>query len=184
MNNTSKPFDLVTTPMNTADQRRLWTLCYQRVVGAARSEIRMHGGRRRLDALAGDGTKMEFQQSKETLPNTHGKELDHASGVMWVFCGINQHFRGDLAITSRQGARVSFAWTKAWTLIGSCNGRVLLDLGMSPQVGAHVLIEVDHFEVDRRTATGTGVLRDAQEFCHWMRDGHPLLPYSWTPRAA
>ncbi|MEU9797089.1 hypothetical protein AB0E27_42220 [Streptomyces sparsogenes] len=153
-------------------------------MGSAFSEIRMHAGRRRLDLQAADGTKIEFQQSKDSVPNTHGKELAHASGLMWVFAAINQHALQDLALTSWQGCRGSFVWTKSWALIGSCNGRVLLDLGHSFQVGNHVLLEVDHFEANGRTATGTGVLRDAQEFCYWMRDGHPLLPYTWTPRAA
>ncbi len=180
---TRKHFQLMPTPLSTAEERKLWTLCYQRVVGAWRSEIRMHGGRRRLDVWADDGTKMEFQQAKETLPNTHGKELAHATGIMWVFCVINQHFAGDLWLF-RQGSRVAFTWSKAWVLIGDCNGRVVLDLGHSPQVGAHVLLEVDSFEVEGRRATGTGVLRDAQEFCYWMRDGNPLLPYTWTPRGA
>ncbi|MFD7063494.1 hypothetical protein [Streptomyces sp. NPDC059906] len=145
----------------------------------------MAGGRRRLDLLGADSTRVEFQQAKESVPNTHGKELAHATGLMWVFCVINQHAAGDFFFTSRQGARATFLWKNAWALIGSCNGRVLLDLGLSQQVGDHVLIEIDHFEmVDGRTATGTGTLRGAQEFCYWMRDGHPLPPYSWTPRAA
>ncbi|GGK29362.1 hypothetical protein GCM10011583_71610 [Streptomyces camponoticapitis] len=57
----------------------------------------------------------------------------------------------------------------------------MLDLGRSEQVGDHVLLEVDHFESQQGRATGTGVLRDAQEFCYWMRDGSPLLPYNWAP---
>ncbi|MFE5713431.1 hypothetical protein ACFQ7J_21775 [Streptomyces sp. NPDC056501] len=144
----------------------------------------MAGGSRRLDALGHDGTRMEFQQSKETVPNTHSKTLAHAIRLMWIFSAINQHFARDFAFTSRQGARVTFEWTRAWTLIGRCNGRVLLDVGLSYQVGVHVLVELDHFEIHRRTATGTGVLRDAQQFCYWMRDGHPLPPYYWAPRAA
>ncbi|MDQ0904626.1 hypothetical protein QFZ22_000611 [Streptomyces canus] len=177
-------FPLVTHPMTTAAQRQLWTLSYQRVVGSARSELRSHAGRRRLDVQAADGTKIEFQQSKDSVPNTHSKELSHATGLMWVFSAINQHFTTDLLITSRQGARANFTWTNPWRLIASCNARTMLDLGLSPQIGAHVLLEVDHFELGTGTAFGTAVLRDAQEFCHWMRDGHPLLPYAWTPRAA
>lgn len=181
---TSRPFPLVMHPMQTTAERKLWSLSYQRIVGSARSEMRSHGGRRRLDVWAADGTKLEFQQSKDSVPNTHSKELSHATGLMWIFCVINQHFAEDLLITSRQGARVNFQWTRPWKLIASCNATVVLDLGLSPQIGVHVLTEVDHFELGNGNASGTGVLRDAQEFCHWMRDGHPLLPYSWTPRAA
>ncbi|MEU7154596.1 hypothetical protein AB0B15_42315 [Streptomyces sp. NPDC045456] len=179
-----KPFALVRTPMQTPDERRLWTLSYQRVVGSTRSEIRMHRGCRRLDVLACNGTKCEFQQSKDSVPNTHGKELAHASGLMWVFCAINQHAKEDLVLTWRQGARCTYEWKKPWKLIGACNGRVLLDLGYSEQAGDHVLLESDHFEIQQERATGTGVLRDAQEFCYWMRDGRPLLPYAWAPRVA
>ncbi|MFF1420024.1 hypothetical protein [Streptomyces sp. NPDC058280] len=178
------PFALIRNPVRTAVERRQWTLQYQRVVGSARSEILMHGGSRRLDVLACDGTKCEFQQAKESVPNTHDKELSHASGLMWIFCTINQHARGDLLLTSRQGARATYEWRKPWELIGACNGRVLLDLGHSEQVGDHVLLEIDHFESQKGRATGTGVLRDAQEFCYWMRDGSPLLPYNWAPRRA
>ncbi|GGZ22287.1 hypothetical protein GCM10010300_77530 [Streptomyces olivaceoviridis] len=180
----TSPFPLVTHPMTTTAERKLWTLCYQRVVGSARSELRSHGGRRRLDVWGRDGTKLEFQQSKDSVPNTHSKELSHATGLMWVFCAINQHFSEDLTITSRQGPRANFSWGRPWKLIAACNAHVVLDLGLSPQIGDHVLLEVDHFELGDGLATGTGVLRDAQQFCHWMRDGHPLPPYSWTPRAA
>ncbi|MFF3558238.1 hypothetical protein ACFYXL_33045 [Streptomyces tsukubensis] len=181
----SPRFPLVSTPLRTSADRKLWTLCYQRVVGPSRSEIRMHNGRRRLDVLARNGQKIEFQQAKETVQNAHGKELSHATGAMWVFCVINQHHNEDLYVY-RQGAnsRVGFSWTKAWALIGECNGTVLLDLGYSSPFRAHVLMEVDNFNLHSRRATGTGVLRDAQEFCYWMRDGDPLLPYSWAPRAA
>ncbi|MEU5958717.1 hypothetical protein [Streptomyces sp. NPDC047525] len=181
---TSQPFALVHTPVHTLQERKQWTLSYQRIVGSTRSEIRTADGRRRLDLLARDGTKCEFQQSKETVPNTHGKELAHASGLLWVFCTINQHDRGDLLLTTRHGARVTFEWKRPWKLIASCNGRVLLDLGRSAQVGDHVLLELDHFAIEPGRATGTGVLRDAQEFCYWMRDGSPLLPYAWASRAA
>ncbi|WP_329595822.1 hypothetical protein OG195_44385 (plasmid) [Streptomyces sp. NBC_01362] len=176
-------FDLITSPMTTANQRKLWTLCYQRVVGPARSEIRMDGGRRRLDIEGFHGEKMEFQQAKESIPNTHGKELSHASGIVWVYCVINQVANGDLYLF-RQGSCAGFTWNRAWTLIGSCNGRVFLDLGYLPLVADHVLLEVNTFEVDGRRATGSGVLHGAQDFCHWMRDGLLLPPYSWTPRAA
>jgi hypothetical protein len=52
----------------------------------------MHGGLRRLDVLAYTGQKIEFQQAKDTVQNTHGKELAHATGVMWVFCVIKFAF--------------------------------------------------------------------------------------------
>ncbi|MFJ4973681.1 hypothetical protein [Streptomyces sp. NPDC088755] len=179
-----RPFPLITTYLRTAAERRQWTLRYQRVVGPSRSEIRLLGGRRRLDILAFNGMKMEFQQAKETVQNTHGKELAHASGVGWVFCAINQHSNADLYVFRQGGSRVGFVWNRAWTLIGECNGTIWLDLGDSPTFGAHVLLEADNFEVDGKRATGTGVLRDAQEFCYWMRDGSPMIPYTWTPRAA
>ncbi|MFD7206278.1 hypothetical protein [Streptomyces sp. NPDC059893] len=97
---------------------------------------------------------------------------------MWVFCAINAHWEGKLRITSVQGARVTFSWKGPWKLAANSYGRVLLDLGQSPQLGAHVLLEIDQFDLHGQDwGSGTAVLRDAQVFCRWMRDGTPLLPY-------
>ncbi|WP_420037756.1 hypothetical protein ACN2WE_40850 [Streptomyces sp. cg28] len=175
---TRRVYELVTSPMLNTEQRKLWSLFYQRVVGLAFSEVIVAGGLRRLDILARDGTKVELQQARDSRANADGKSLMHSSGVMWVFCVINQHFKGRFRITSVRGARATFAWNGAWDLVTFCHGRVLLDLGFSPQLGTHVLLEVDQREVDGKgQAYGSGVLRDAQDFCRWMKEGTPLPPY-------
>ncbi len=170
--------ELVDAPMLTAGQRRSWTLCYQRCVSPARSEVVTHGGRHRVDALALDGTRVEFQLSPDSRWVAAAKERAHAAGVLWLFCAINQHHDGRLRLF-RQGSGVGFAWARPWMLPAECNGRILLDLGRSAQVGAHVLLEVDSFDADRGQALGTGVLRGAQEFCRWLRNGEMLTPYLW-----
>ncbi|MFD9572689.1 hypothetical protein ACFWBI_22940 [Streptomyces sp. NPDC059982] len=162
----------MSTPEELKSNPKQWTVAYQRVVGRCWSEHRVQRGMYRIDGLACDGTKCEFQYSTDSKHVVAAKDRAHASGALWVFCAIHAHHENRLKIFP--GATAGFEWERVWGLPTETHGRVLFDLGYSPMYERHVLLERSSFEHEGNKVYGTGTLRDAQDFCHWLKDATPM----------
>ncbi|MFB7676922.1 hypothetical protein ACFC26_36515 [Kitasatospora purpeofusca] len=136
---------------------------------------------RRGDTEAADSTIWELETPPLAQDPIIGKQRAHPR-VRWLLCGVAEHGSGKLRVFERGDALVAVEWRRPWTNFPLLNGP-LIDLGLSPAVGRHVVLDAAFDTVTRDRANGRGVLYSMHSWLEHVRTGAPLAParHSWAP---
>ncbi|MEU9044622.1 MULTISPECIES: hypothetical protein [unclassified Kitasatospora] len=139
---------------------------------------------RRADTEAADGTVWELETPPLLQDPIAGKQRVHPR-IRWLLCGVAEHGNRKLRIFDSGGGLVAFEWHRPWN-----NYRLLteplIDLGFSPDVDRHVVLNIGAFNTfSRSRAEGRGVLYSMHTWLHHVRTGTPLAPVrTWGQRAS
>ncbi len=160
----------------TEELKRQWAKALRERVDNA--EVARRG--RRADTVGFDGIGWEWETPPLGKDSIRGKQADNP--VRWLLCGVAEHGSAKLRIAGCGGALVSVDWRWPWVNFPLLT-RPLFDLGLSPAVGAHVLLDVAFDAFAPAGAEGRGVLFTMDNYFAHLRHGTPLTPLRtpWRP---